>query len=286
MVKVIGNPIGWALEALVNGSRTAGEAVGNIGSHEMTTPGVNRVTMAHVGRAFRLGLDDFMAMRSDVAFLVLFYPVVGILLAALAFQASLVHLIFPLMAGFALIGPLAAIGLYEMSKQRAAGKDAGIGDAFNAVRRDTLLPILGLGAYLFVIFAFWMFLADKIHAATMGGSLPANPADFITLVLTTDAGWQMIVLGTVTGFVLAILVLATSVVSFPMLIDKPVGLPAAVITSLRVTRRNPGTVAGWGLIVAVLLVLGSLPALLGLIIVFPVLGHASWHFYKAAVSYR
>jgi uncharacterized membrane protein len=286
MVKVIGNPIGWGLQALVGGAQATGEAVGKIGSHDMVRPGVNRITMAHVGRALRLGLDDFMAMRSDVVFLALIYPVVGILLTAFAYQASLVHLVFPLAAGFTLIGPLAAIGLYEMSKRRAEGQPAGIADAFKAVRRDTLLPIVALGAYLFVIFAVWIYLADRLHAATLGQTLPDSLRGFIAQVLTTDAGWQMMIFGSLIGFALAVLVLATSLVSFQMLVDRPVGLPAAVITSLRVVQRNPATTAGWGLIVVALLVIGALPALVGLIVVFPVLGHASWHLYRAAVSYH
>lgn len=286
MVKVIGNPIGWGLEALVNGTRVAGDAVGSIGSHERTEPVICRITMRHVWQSLRRGLDDFTAMRSDVLVLALVYPVIGILLTAMAYNASLVHLVFPLAAGFALIGPVAGIGLYEMSKRRAAGEATGIGDAFKAFRRDTLPPILTLGAYLFVIFAVWIYIADRLHAATMGPAMPASPLAFLGDVLTTTAGREMIVVGTLAGFVLAVLVLATSLVSFQMLVDRPVGLPAAVVTSLRVMRRNPVTVAGWGAIIAGLLVLGALPALLGLIVVLPVLGHASWHFYRAAVVFR
>lgn len=286
MVKVIGNPIGWGLEALVRGTRVAGEAVSNVGSHEQATPGVNRITTAHLWKSLRLGVDDFMAMRSDVLFLALVYPVVGAVLAGIAFQASLLHLIFPLVAGFALVGPIAAIGLYEMSKRRAEGHSAGIADFFKAVRRDTLLPILALGGFLVVLFAFWVYLGDRIYGATMGGFMPAGPVEFLSRVLTTDAGWSLIVIGTLTGFVLAVIVLVTSLVSFQMLVDRPVGLPVAVVTSLRVAQRNPVTVAIWGLVIAAMLVIGALPALLGLIVVFPILGHASWHFYKAAVSYR
>lgn len=286
MVKVIGNPIGWGLEALVNGTRLAGDAVGSVGSHERTEPVVCRVTMRHVARALQRGMDDFIAMRSDVVVLVLIYPVVGLLLTGVAYNTSLIHLVFPLAAGFALLGPLAGTGLYEMSKRREAGRSAGIGDAFRAFRRDTLLPIILLGAYLFAIFTLWIYMADRVYLATMGGTVPAGPLAFLGDVLTTNAGWEMIVLGTLVGFVFAVLVLATSLVSFQMLVDRPVGIPAAVVTSLRVMQRNPVTVAGWGAIIAGLLLLGAIPALLGLIVVIPVLGHASWHFYRAAVSWR
>lgn len=286
MVKVIGNPIGWGLEALVNATRNAGNAVGHIGSHEMVEPTICRLTFNHLRKALKLGLDDFMAMRSDVVFLVLVYPFIGITLVSLAVQASLVHLVFPLAAGLALIGPITGIGLYEMSKRRAEGRTAGIGDAFKAFRNDTIAPVMALGGFLVVIFIIWVYLADRVHAVTMGGAVPQHPVEFLSMVLTTEAGWAMIVLGTLVGFVLAALVLVTTLVSFQMLVDRPVGLPAAVVTSYRVAKKNPLVVAGWGAIIAALLVLGTIPALLGLIVVLPVLGHASWHFYRMAVAWR
>lgn len=286
MVKVIGNPIGWGLEALLGGTRAAGDAVSHIGSHAEVEPVVCRVTTAHLRRALKRGWDDFLAMRSDVAALVLIYPVIGLTLAMAAYQSSLAHLLFPLAAGFALVGPITGIGLYEMSKRRAAGERAGIGDAFKAFRADTLPPILVLGGFLMVIFGFWIYLADRIHTATLGAEVPAGLGAFYTQVFTTGAGWTMIVVGTLVGFVLASLVLVTTLVTFQILVDRPVGLPAAVVTSFRVAKRNPETTAIWGAIIAGLLALGALPALLGLIVVIPVLGHASWHFYRAAVTWE
>jgi uncharacterized membrane protein len=106
---------------------------------------------------------------------------------------------------------------------------------------------------------------------------------FVSDVLTTRAGWTMIVVGCGVGFLFAALVLTISVVSFPLLLDRDVGVEAAVATSARVVRTNPVAMAAWGLIVAAGLVVGSLPLLLGLVIVMPVLGHATWHLYRRVV---
>ena len=117
----------------------------------------------------------------------------------------------------------------------------------------------------------------------MGPEAPVSTTAFLRDALTTGAGWAMILIGMATGFVFAMVVLAISVVSFPLLLDRNVGLPVAVVTSVRVATRNPRAICAWGLIVAVSLALGSLPAFLGLIIVLPVLGHATWHLYRLAV---
>lgn len=286
MVKTIGNPLTWGAEAAGQTGRWLGEALGNIGSHDMRAPRVRKIGIETIAESLRKGLDDFAALRSDVIFLVLVYPVAGALLAAMAFRADLLHMVFPLAAGFALLGPVAGIGLYEMSKRRERGEPAAIADALRVLRASTLVPVLALSAYLFVIFAAWLYAADAIHQRIMGAETPGTLGAFAAQVLTTQAGWDMIVTGTLVGLFFAALVLVTSVVAFPMLIDRPVGLPVAVSTSLRVAAKNPGPLAAWGLIIAGLLVAGSLPLFLGLIVVLPVLGHASWHFYRAAVSFE
>jgi uncharacterized membrane protein len=107
---------------------------------------------------------------------------------------------------------------------------------------------------------------------------------FVRDVLTTSAGWTMIVLGLIVGFAFALLVLAISVVSFPLLLDRHVGVPTAIITSVRVARKNPRVIATWGLIVAAGLVLGSVPLFIGLVVVMPILGHATWHLYRHAIE--
>jgi uncharacterized membrane protein len=229
------------------------------------------------------GLGDFGAYRTDVIFLCLIYPVVGLMLAWLTFGQEMLPLLFPLASGFALVGLVAAVGLYETSRRREQGIPITWVDAFGAIRSPGFGAILVLGLVLLAIFLLWLLAAHMIYQVTLGPEPPVSIAAFAREVFTTSAGWTMIVVGVGVGFLFALLVLAISVVSFPLLLDRDVGLHTAVRTSIRAAAANPGPMAVWGLIVAGGLVIGSIPAFLGLIFVIPVLGHATWHLYRKVV---
>jgi uncharacterized membrane protein len=243
-------------------------------------PVVCRIGVTDLRDVLARGVDDFGAYRTDVIFLCVIYPLVGLVLARLAFGYEMLPLVFPLASGFALVGPFAAVGLYEMSRQREMGIEVTWADAFGVVRSPSFGAIVLLGLLLMGIFLLWLVAAEAIYQLTLGPAPPASLASFVRDVLTTDAGWAMIGFGVGVGFLFALLVLAISVVSFPLLLDREVGLDTAILTSVRAVVANPGPMAIWGLIVAGGLVIGSIPFFLGLIIVMPVLGHASWHLYR------
>jgi uncharacterized membrane protein len=282
----IRNPAEWSVDQL----KTAEQAVERAG-HSLRSPAagaplpaVGRIELADLKDALASGLDDLGAYRSDVIFLCIIYPVAGLLLAWLAFGYDMLPLVFPLASGFALIGPVAAVGLYEISRRREQGDDVTWADAFGVVRAPAFGAIVVLGLLLLAIFLLWLAAAYAIYLVTLGPEPPASIGGFVRDVFTTGAGWAMIVVGVGVGFLFAVLVLTVSVVSFPLLLDRDVGLYTAVATSGRAVVRNPGPMAAWGLIVAGGLVIGSIPALLGLIIVMPVLGHATWHLYRKVVA--
>ncbi|MCC6470465.1 MAG: DUF2189 domain-containing protein [Alphaproteobacteria bacterium] len=280
----IRNPVEWGVDQF----RLAGIAIGAAGHAVGETGGadlaIRRITAADLRDALRKGFDDFGACRSDVLFLCIIYPVAGLLLARLAFGYDMVPLLFPLASGFALIGPLAGLGLYEMSRRREQGVHSSLPDAFSVVRSPSFGAIAALGLLLLAIFVVWLGVAQAIYDATLGPKPPESIAAFVHAVLTTQAGWTMIGLGMGVGFLFALLALTISVVSFPLLLDRVVPLRAAIGTSVRAVIANPGPMALWGLIVACGLAIGSIPALLGLIVVMPVLGHATWHLYRRVVA--
>jgi uncharacterized membrane protein len=216
-------------------------------------------------------------------FLCITYPLAGLVLAWLAFDYDMLPLIFPLASGFALIGPVAAVGLYEISRRREQGVDITWADAFGVVRAPAFGAVVVLGLLLLAIFLLWLAAAYAIYLVTLGPEPPASIGSFVRDVFTTSAGWALIVVGVAVGFLFALLVLTISVVSFPLLLDRNVGLYTAVATSVRAVVANPVPMAAWGLIVAGGLVLGSIPVFLGLVIVMPILGHATWHLYRKVV---
>ena len=283
----IRNPIEWATDQI----KLAGLVVGSagragVGSEEALAtpiPEVRRLETADLGDVLARGLDDFAAYRTDVIFLCLVYPIVGLVLGRLAFGYGMLPLLFPLASGFALIGPFAAVGLYEMSRRREQGGNVAWPDAFGVIRSRSFGAIVVLGLLLVAIFLLWLVAAQSIYEVTLGPEPPASIGSFARDVFTTGAGWTMIVVGVGIGFLFALLVLVISVVSFPLLLDRDVGLGAAISTSVRAVIVNPAPAAIWGLIVAGGLVVGSIPLFLGLVIVMPVLGHATWHLYRKVV---
>jgi uncharacterized membrane protein len=246
-------------------------------------PQIRRIGFADLKDALRLGARDFQAMPTHAMFLCVIYPIVGLLTARLAFGYSVLPLLYPLATGFALVGPLAGLGLYELSRRREAGLENSVSHAFDVLRSSSIGGIVALGLLLTIIFVLWMAAANAIYIANFGYAPPASPEAFLRDVFTTGAGWNLIVIGNAVGFMFAVLALTVSVVSFPLLLDRDVGAALALLTSIRAVIKNPLTMALWGLIVAVLLLIGSLPLFIGLTIVMPILGHATWHLYRKLV---
>jgi uncharacterized membrane protein len=246
-------------------------------------PAVRRLTFADLRQALSQGFSDFGAYRSDVVFLCALYPIVGLVLWRVAIGHALLPLLFPLASGFALVGPIAAVGLYEMSRERERGRPANWASAFNVFRSPAWGAIAVLGTFLVGIFLAWLLAAWMIYRDTLGPEPPVSVTGFVHDVLYTDAGHLLIVAGCSVGFLFALIAMTVSIVSFPLLLDRDVGLDTAVETSVRAVLANPVMMAAWGLIVAGGLILGSLPFFLGLVVVIPVLGHATWHLYRKAV---
>jgi len=247
-------------------------------------PVVRKITPADLKVALTKGFDDFWAMPSHLVFLGLIYPIVGVCLAAFTFSNNALPLLYPLASGFALIGPIAGIGLYEISRRRELGLPVSWQDAFNVLKSPSIPSIVALGILLLVVFLTWLTTARLLYQSIFGYAVPESLGGLINQVLTTSEGMRLIVLGNILGFVFAAVVLSISVISFPLLLDRDVGAAVAVYTSIKAVAMNPLTMALWGLIVAAALLIGSIPLFVGLAIVMPVLGHATWHLYRRVVE--
>lgn len=235
--------------------------------------------------ALRKGFDDFMVKPSHVVFIIIIYPIVGVLLAAwTSSNASALPMLFPLMSGFALIGPFAALGLYEISRRREEGLDTSWSHAFDIRHSPALPSIAAVGIMLFAIFIAWLLIAQALYVHAFGPTPPASLSAFIRDIFSTESGRMLLVAGNLIGFIFAVVVLCTTVIAFPLLLDRDVGAYEAIHASVRAVAVNPLPMAAWGLIVAILLAIGSLPLFAGLTVVLPILGHATWHLYRKVIE--
>ena len=283
----IRNPLEWGWEHLKQTGQAFGSAAqtmeGTWEDRASAPPTVRHITSTDIKDALSAGWRDFGAVRTDVVFLCLLYPLAGLVISRMAFDYGMLALVFPLIAGFALIAPVFGIGLYEISRRRELGLEARWTDVFSVVRSPNIGSIMVMGLLLLAIFCLWLFAANFIYTVTLGPDAPVSTVAFVRDALTTPAGWTMTVVGIGVGFLFALVVLVIGVVSFPLLLDRHVGVGTAIATSVRAVRMNPGPMALWGLIVAGSLVVGMIPLLVGLAIVLPVLGHATWHLYRKVV---
>lgn len=247
---------------------------------------IRKIGLHDLRVALKQGWDDFLDRRGDLIIIGLIYPI-GVIFAVLfAFKISILPIIFPLFAGSALIGPIVATGYYEIARRRENHLDARWSHFFDVVRGPAGFGIISLSIVLFALFAVWVMAAYVIYLATMGNLSSESirtAGDFIRSVFATSEGLNMLVIGNLVGMGFALVALGISLVSFPMLVDKPVTWPIALRTSVRVAWNNPVTTLAWGLTVTALLILGAIPAFIGLAVVLPVLGYATWHLYTRAV---
>jgi uncharacterized membrane protein len=230
--------------------------------------------------ALKKGLDDFWAIPTHRI------PVLDLSTSDCFIRVCFVYDLLPLFltrSRFALLGPFAAIASTNQPEAEL-GMDTSWLHAFDIIHSPSLLHIVALGCVLMAIFGAWIAVANVIYAANFGDQPLTSPLAFANQVFTTPEGRSLIIAGNVAGFVFALLAASVSVVSFPLLLDRNVGFRVAILTSVKLVVKNPVVMATWFLIVAGGLLIGSLPLLVGLAVVLPVLGHSTWHLYRRAIE--
>ena len=245
---------------------------------------IRKIGVKDLFQALKEGLDDFNSNPHIIVFLCVFYPLFALLLTLFMVDQNLLYLAFPVVSGLALLGPAVLVGLYEMSRQREQGLDITWRSAFHFIHTPSLPSIVALSVVMMLLYVAWLFMAQFLYFGLFSADPPDSITDFISEVFTTRRGGALIFYGTVIGFIFAVVALSISIVSFPLLLDKQVSTKTAVATSINAVISNPFVIAVWGLIVSVLLVAGAVVLLVGLIVVVPILGHATWHLYRKLVN--
>ena len=245
---------------------------------------IRQITDDDLKIALRQGLDDFNDLRGDLFFAGLIYTLIGVAAVAMTTNMPLLPFFYPVVAGVGLLGPLAAVGFYELAKRREAGQEVHWFNFLDARKRSTVDDMGIVAALLLVIFVLWLMAAGILYALLFGWVTPQSIPDFLAMIFTTPRGWALIAAGAAVGAVFGWVVLALSVVSLPMLVDRNVSAAQAVSASWRAAHANKAEMVRWGVVVTALLVLGSIPLFVGLAFVLPWLGYSTWHLYTRLID--
>ncbi|MDA1370563.1 MAG: DUF2189 domain-containing protein [Proteobacteria bacterium] len=244
---------------------------------------INRIGLRDLWQSLREGYDDYGAKPSSIALLILFYFLFALVFSLFAFGQEMRYLVFPMVAGFNLIGPIVAIAFFEMSRRREKGLDMNWRSSFRFIHTHSFAPILALSFLMMVLYVSWVYMAELIYFGLFGENPPSSMADFINQVLTTRRGGALIAYGNFVGFLFAFAAMALSVVAFPLALDKPVTAMTAITVSIKAFSLNVYVLAVWGIVVVVFIALGAALFLIGLAVALPILGHATWHLYRKIV---
>ena len=253
-----------------------------VGELARKAPTIREISVEDVTAALREGADDFRAMPAFGMTIGLVHALGGMAILYVAYALDLVVLAFPLLAGFALIGPFAAMGLYEGSRRRDRGERVGIGDILSVRAATTSVNIFFLGFILLFALFVWLRMALMIYALFFGLNPPPLGRLF-TELFTTMNGFTFLLVGNAVGAAFAFVVFSITVVSFPYMLEKDVDPVTAVALSVSAVAKNALPLAGWALFVGIALFVSWLPFFLGLVVVLPVLGHATWRLYKRMI---
>lgn len=244
---------------------------------------VRHVDMEQPWKWLTLGWKDLVACRSVSVLYGVVFAVAGALVTYVLWVNGLHYLVLPMAAGFLLIGPLAAVGLYELSRRRETGEQLSFGAAFFAYRRNaSQIALMGMALLLMLI--FWARIAALIFMLYFGiGNVPSVDKLLVETFLNVSA-LPFLVFGTLIGGVFAAATFAMSAISIPMLLDKPeANVMDAMSTSFRAVTTSPKAMMLWGLMIVLFIGAGILTLYIGLIIALPLIGHATWHAYKDMV---
>ncbi|OYY72681.1 DUF2189 domain-containing protein [Sphingomonas sp. 28-63-12] len=245
---------------------------------------IRRIGQDDLNWALAEGWRDFKAKRGDLIVVGLLYPLICLMAVVVTLNNPLLPFLFPLVAGLSIAGPAVASGFYELARRREAGLNASWWHFLDPLKGRSRWPIALLTIMLGLLFVGWLIAAYAVYAANFGFGTPLRVQGLAGQLFSTNAGWRMIIIGNLVGLGFAIATLMVSVVSFPMVVDRPVDAGVAVRTSIHAVWTNPIVMLSWGVRIAIWLVIGLIPLAIGLAVVLPWLGYSTWHLYTRIVE--
>ena len=246
---------------------------------------VNKISTKDIWGSLHLGWKDFLQKPSHYFFAITLYPFMGMVLYFFMAGENWIQLLFPMLTGFALLGPFVALFLYEVSRRLEKGLEPSWAEGFNSIKSSAILEILILGVMLAGLFCAWMVTASTLYTFLYGNEYPVSIYDFFMDVISTRRGWILITVGNGLGFCFALFALCTTVVAFPLMLEHEVSAFSGIKASMQAVKVNPVPLILWGGIICSGLFLGSIFVLVGLILILPVFGHATWHIYRKVLVF-
>lgn len=246
-------------------------------------PEVRALTVADIRQSLAEGAADFARSPGIGLAIALVFVVIGLAITTSLLVLHAPWLIYPFAIGFPLVGPFAAVGFYEVSRQMEAGHQPTLGEVLNVIWAQRRREVSWMAFVMLFMFWVWMYQIRLLMALMLGRMSYATLDRFADLVLTTNQGWIFLGIGHIEGAALALVLYSITVISIPMLLDREIDFVTAMLTSIRAVLASPLVMLGWGLVVTVAVLAACVPFFLGLLVVLPVLGHATWHLYRRAV---
>ena len=242
-------------------------------------PEVRSVAVSDIREVLKAGLADFLKAPAFGLFFSAIYVAGGIVIYLVYAASGQEWWLIPVIVGFPILAPFAAVGLYEVSRRIEAGEPLVWRKVLGVVfsQKDRQVPSMAM--VILLMFMFWVFVAHTIFALFMGLSAMTNVTSSLALLLEGN-GPVMLLVGSIIGAGFAAVLFSITVAGLPLLLDREVDFVSAMILSVQAVLANIGPMILWGIVIAALLFLGMLPLFLGLFLVLPVLGHATWHMYR------
>ncbi|MDX5592358.1 DUF2189 domain-containing protein [Pseudovibrio sp. SPO723] len=253
---------------------------------ERQIPVVNKIEIADIVDALKLGMKDFRRQPLYGLFFGCFFAIGGNVIVLMSFFYNQSHLSYPLAVGFWLIGPFIAVGLYEVSRRLEKNEELSwrgvLGIMWDQHRRE----LAWMAFVVIFILLMWMFEVRLLLALFLGFSGFSTFGEFLQVMFTTPQGFMFLVVGNVVGALISLILFSLTVVSFPLLLDRNYDFITAMITSVKVVLASPVVMIGWGWAITLILLASMAPAFIGLIVTLPILGHTTWHLYRKAVRFE